>query len=172
MAGLAGLAPAVVLFWLMGMNFVGWLGAWFAHDWGAWLAGVLIAVALGFGYAALWSGFVARQPWARKLSLPGTGALYGVVAGLVTATVVALLLSAAAGDPGIVHAGFGDVFVRGFGGRVVPGLPDLGFDPPLRSLADRDWVSRNSHGARLLPFALAFAAFGATLGLLAPGRGK
>ncbi|MBX3475860.1 MAG: hypothetical protein KF754_15930 [Planctomycetes bacterium] len=172
-AALMGLVSAVVLFWLMDMNFLGWLGAWFAAKWAAWLVGALIAVALGFGYAALWSGVVAKQPITKKLSPPGTGALYGVVVGLVTATLVPLLLSAMAGDPGMGHStgtGF-DAIPGAFGVHLVPELPDLGFKPPLRSLAERDWISRNDHGNRLLPFALAFAAFGATLGMFA-GRSK
>lgn len=170
-AALMGLVPAIVLFWLMDMNFVGWLGAWFAADGGAWLVGALIAVALGFGYAALWSGVVAKQPITKKLSPPGTGSLYGAVVGLITATLVPLILSAMAGDPGMAHEGIGDFIVRGFGGHVVPALPDLGFKPPLDSWVDNDWVSPNDHGNRLLPFALAFAAFGATLGMFA-GKSK
>lgn len=172
-AALMGLVPAIVLFWLMDMNFIGWLGAWFAADWGAWLVGALIAVALGFGYAALWSGVVAKQPITKKLSPPGTGALYGAVVGLITATLVPLILSAMAGDPGMGHStGSGlDVFPSAFGVHMVPVLPDLGFKPPLDSWVDNDWVSRNDHGNRLLPFALAFAAFGATLGMFA-GKSK
>ncbi len=170
-AGLIALVPCVLLFWLMDMNFVGWLGAWFAAEIGAWLVGLLIACALAFGFAALWAGVIARQPIVGKLSAPGAGALYGVVIGIVTATVVALLLSAIVGDPGMMRAGVGDFFGKAFGVRVVPPLPDLGFDPPLRSLGNHDWVSRNDHSGRLLPFALAFAAFGATLGLFA-GKSK
>lgn len=166
-AGLAGMAivPPIVLCWLMNMNLIGWLGAWFASGGGAWVVGALLIAALAFGFAALWVGVVAGQSGLKKLPAPLTGLIYGAVVGLIFATLVPLLFSAIAGNPGMAQAGFGDVFISAFGGHIVPALPDLGFDPPLKSLARDEWVSRDSHGARLLPFLIAFCSFGLTLSL-------
>lgn len=166
-AGVAAMAivPAIVLCWLMNMNLVGWLGAWFASGGGAWLVGALLVAAFSFGFAALWVGVVGKQSGLKKLPLPLTGLIFGAVVGLICATLVPLLLSAIAGNPGMSQAGFGDVIVSAFGVHIVPALPDLGFDPPLKSMARDEWVSRDAHGARLLPFVVAFSSFGLTLAL-------
>ena len=165
------LAPVVMLMWLMDLNFVGWLGAWLAAEAGAWIVGILLAFALGYGLALLWYARLAALPAVKRVPPPIAGALYGVLAGLIFATLVPLLLSALAGNPGMAE-GSGtdfDAFPRAFGVRVTPALPDLGFEPPLRSLAGDDWVSRDDYAGRLLPLALAFALYGAVLQLI-PAR--
>jgi hypothetical protein len=166
-AAAVSLLAAVVLFWLMDVNFLGWLGAWLAADAGAWLVGTLIAFGLCAGFAAIWTASLATRPGVRKLPTPVGGVLFGLVVGLLFATLVPILLSAIAGDPGMVEGGGSvfDGFPAAFGGRVVPALPDLGFRPPLHGLADTDWVSRDDHVGRLLPFSLAFMLFGALLQL-------
>lgn len=169
-AGFALLAAAALL-WLMDVNLLGWLGAWVAPG-APWLVGIALGAALSFALAALWAGALAKQPFARKLPAPLAGLVYGVAVGLLFAVLVPLLLSAAAGDPGMAR-GTGTFFDGpvGWVAHVVPPLPDLGFEPPLKSLAQADWVSRNDHAGRLLPFCLAFAAWGLVLSLLC-NKGK
>jgi hypothetical protein len=157
----------------MDMNFLGWVGAWLAADFGAWLVGILIAFGLCLGLAAIWTGSLSKRPGVQKIPAPIGGALYGLVVGLIFATLVPLLLSAIAGDPGMAE-GSGtafDSFPAAFGARVTPALPDLGFNPPLRGLSDTDWVSRDDYAGRLLPFGLAFMLFGMVL-QLSSKRGK
>lgn len=164
-AGLS-LIPAKLLFVLMGMNFVGWLGAWLAEGFWAWLLGFLFAYALAFGFAVLWTGVIAPHPAAKKMPAPVAGALYGVVVALVFSTLVPIVLSAIAGGPSMVESNPAEGLLAAFGARVVPALPDLGFKPPLSGLSERDWVSLDDHVGRLLPFTLAFMLFGITLQLL------
>lgn len=165
------LSAAVALLWLMNVNLLGWLGAWVAPG-APWLVGLLLGAGLSFAFAALWAGVLAKQPAARKLPAPVAGILYGVAVGLLFAVLVPLVLSAAAGDPGMARGTgtFIDTPV-GWVAHVVPPLPDLGFELPLTSMAEGDWVSRDDHGARLLPFALAFAGWGMVLSLLC-NKGK
>lgn len=173
-AGPAALATgvSVALFCLMGMNFIGWLGAWFAQEAGAWIVDLLLAAALCFAFAWLWVATAGPRPFVKKLPAPVGGVLYGILVGLVFATVIPLLLSATAGGPrmGENHSATVSSLGRAFGVHMVPALPDLGFDPPLRGLVRGDWVSLDDYGNRLLPFMVAFAGFGVVLGLT--GRNK
>lgn len=157
---------AVALFWLMDMNFCGWLGAWLTPG-AAWIVGILMAAGLGIGFAALWTQWAARQKAAKKVPDVIAATIYGLVVGAVFIFLVPLLLSALAGNPGMLHGGTFEGVGRAFGGHVVPELPDLGFKPPLASWADNDWIHRDDFAARLLPFSLSFALYGLVLGLTA-----
>ncbi len=163
-SGLGAMLAAVVFFWLMGVNFCGWLGAWIAPG-AAWIVGILLAALAGVGFAALWSRTLAKQEGVKKLP-PVVGAtLYGFVVGLLFIFVIPLLLSAIAGNPGMAHDNLGGQIAGAFADvRIVPALPDW-FDPPLTSWADNDWISRDDFAARFLPFSLAFALYGLLLGL-------
>lgn len=165
-AGGMAMLAAVVLLWLMGVNFMGWLGAWLAPG-AAWLVGVGLTLALSVGLGLLW-GVLAKQPAIKKLPRPAGGLAYGVSVALLFVFLVPVALSALAGDPGMfLSTGTGfDAFPEAFGAHAVPALPDLGFDPPLAMLAERDWFSRDDFAGRLLPFGLAFALFGVLLDLL------
>jgi hypothetical protein len=163
-SGLGAMLAAVVFFWLMGVNFCGWLGAWIAPD-AAWIVGILLAGLAGVGFAALWTGTLAKQDGVKKLP-PVVGAmLYGFVVGLLFIFVIPLLLSAIAGNPGMAHSTAFDGLVSTFGGHVVPALPDW-FEPPFASWVDDAWISRDDFVARLLPFSLAFTLYGLVLGLI------
>lgn len=162
-SGLAATTAAVALFWLMGMNFCGWLGAWLTPG-AAWLVGILMALAAGLGFAALWHGTLARQAWAKRLPPVVASLLYGVAVGLLFVLLVPVILSALAGNPGMVHSTMFDGAVTLFGGHVVPALPDL-FNPPFASWIDDEWIQRDAFAARLVPFLLAFALYGLVLGL-------
>lgn len=166
------MAAASALLWLMGVNFVGWLGVWMAPG-AAWILGLLLAAAFGAGLGWLWGDVLSKKPAARKFPRPVGGLLYGLAVALLFVFAVPLLFSAIAGGPSIglgTGTGF-DGIPEFFGAHMVPALPDLGFDPPLRSLAERDWHSRDDHVGRLLPFGLAFALFGVSTDLMC-GRGK
>jgi hypothetical protein len=165
-AGGMAMLAAVLLLWLMGVNFMGWLGAWLAPG-AAWLVGVAMTLAFAAGLGLLWD-VLAKQPAIRKLPRPAGGLAYGILVALLFVLIVPLALSALAGDPGMfLSTGTGlDVFPEAFGAHAVPALPDLGFDPPLAMLAERDWFSRDDFAGRLLPFGLAFALFGIVLDLL------
>lgn len=170
-SGLLGTFAAVVLFWLMDMNYCGWLGAWLTPG-AAWIVGILMAAALGIAFAALWTGWVSKQKVTKSAPVVAAATVYGLLVGAIFIFLVPLLLSTLAGDPGMMHGtgtGF-DSIGEAFGGHVVPELPDLGFDPPLHSMADNDWIHRDDFVARLLPFSLAFALYGAVLGLTAGTR--
>jgi tetrahydromethanopterin S-methyltransferase subunit G len=162
-SGLTATLAAVVLFWLMGMNFCGWLGAWIAPG-AAWIVGILLAAAAGFGFAALWTGTLAKQDAVKKVQPVFGAALYGLVVGLVFVFVFPPVLSAIAGNPSLAHSTAFDGLVGAVGGHVVPALPDW-FDPPFASWVDNDWIHRDDYVARLLPFSLAFALYGLVLGL-------
>ena len=171
-AGLVAMLGSVVLLWLMGVNFMGWLGVWFAPG-AAWLVGVLFAAAFGAGLGLLWGNVLAAQPALKKLPKPVGGLIFGLGVALLFVFVVPPLFSIIAGDPGIgLSSGTGfDVFPEAFGAHLVPSLPDLGFDPPLRSMAKKDWFAKDDFTGRLLPFGLAFALFGVLVQLLAkPGK--
>jgi hypothetical protein len=163
-SGLGAMLAAVVLFWLMGVNFCGWLGAWIAPG-AAWIVGILLAALAGVGFAALWTGTLAKQQGVKKLP-PVIGAtLYGLGVGLLFIFVIPLILSAIAGNPGMAHDNLGGTIAGAFADvHIVPALPDW-FDPPFASWADNDWIHRDDFAARLLPFSLAFALFGLVLGL-------
>ncbi|MCB9893553.1 MAG: hypothetical protein H6839_03800 [Planctomycetes bacterium] len=171
-AGLMAMLASVALLWLMGVNFMGWLGAWFAPG-AAWLVGILLAAGFGAGLGVLWSDVLSKQAPLKKLPSPAGGLVYGVGVALLFVVIVPLLFSAIAGNPSMgLSSGTGfDVFPEAFGAHLVPALPDLGFDPPLHGLAKNDWWSRNDFGGRGLPFGLAFALFGVLTQLLAkPGK--
>ncbi|MBZ0135754.1 MAG: hypothetical protein K8I27_05230 [Planctomycetes bacterium] len=165
-AGLVGILACVVLLWLMGINFVGWLGVWMAPG-AAWILGLVLTLLFGAGLGALWN-VVARQDAVKKLPKPAGGLLYGLIVALLFALVVPVVFSLIAGDPAIgLSSGTGfDVFPEAFGAHLVPALPDLGFDPPLRALAERDWYAKDDFAGRLLPFGLAFALFGVVVQLM------
>jgi hypothetical protein len=162
-AGLTAMLSAVALFWLMGMNFCGWLGAWIAPG-AAWIVGILLAAVLGVGFGYLWSGSLGRAKAARKLPPVVAALLYGIAVGLVFIVLVPLLLSAVAGNPPMAHSTAFDALVGGFGGHIVPALPDW-FSPPMKSWVDHDWIHLESYGARVLPFLLAFGLYGVVLGV-------
>jgi hypothetical protein len=169
-AGLVGMLAAVALLWLMDVNFIGWLGMWLAPG-AAWLLGLILAAAIGAGLGVLWVNVLAAK--AGKLPKPVGGIVYGIACGLLLATLVPIILSAIAGNPSVgLSTGTGfDVFPEAFGAHLVPALPDLGFDPPLASIAERDWWSRDDHAGRLLPFCLAFTLFGLCVDLIGkPGK--
>ncbi|MCB9933073.1 MAG: hypothetical protein H6841_06600 [Planctomycetes bacterium] len=165
-AGCMAMLAAVILLWLMDVNFMGWLGAWLAPG-AAWPVGVAITLAFAAGLGLLW-GVLAKQPAAKKLPRPAGGLVYGIAVGMLFVFLVPLVLSAIAGDPSMFEStgsGF-DVFPEAFGAHAVPALPDLGFEPPLAALSERDWVSRDDFTGRLLSFGLAFALFGVLVDVL------
>jgi hypothetical protein len=165
-AGLVAMLAAVALLWLMGVNFIGWLGVWMTPG-AAWLVGLLLTAAFGAGLGYLWGSVLAKKPAVKKMPGPLGGLLYGLAVALLFALVVPLLFSLLAGDPGVGLSTTGfDVIPEAFGAHLVPALPDLGFDPPLASLAERDWWARDDFTGRLLPFCLAFALFGVCLALM------
>jgi hypothetical protein len=166
-AGLVAMLAAVALLWLMDVNFIGWLGVWMAPG-AAWVVGLLLAAAFGAGLGYLWGNVLSKKPAVKKLPRPVGGLLYGLAVALLFALVVPLLFSLIAGDPGVglsTNTGF-DAIPEAFGAHLVPALPDLGFDPPLASLAERDWWARDDFTGRLLPFSLAFVLFGVCLDLM------
>lgn len=171
-AGLVGMLAAVALLWLMDVNFVGWLGVWMAPG-AVWILGIVLAAAFGAGLGWLWGEVIGKKPAVKKLPRPVGGLLYGEAVALLFVFIVPLLFSALAGDPGVGHStgtGF-DAIPEAFGGHLVPTLPDIGFNPPLESLAESEWVGRNDFTGRLLPFCLAFALFGVVVDLLSkPGK--
>jgi hypothetical protein len=166
-AGLLGMFAAVVLLWLMDVNLVGWLGVWLAPG-AAWAVGALIALGLAVGLSALWSGVVAKQDAVKKLPVPVAGLVFGVVVALLMIFVVPLILSALSDHPGMAESalGIGEGGGSVLGVHIIPALPDLGFDPPLESLAEEDWFGRDDYVGRLLPFGIAFLAYGLIVGLL------
>lgn len=166
-AGLMGMAAAVVLLWLMGVNFIGWLGVWMAPG-AAWILGLVFTLLFGAGLGALWD-VVAKQDAIKKLPKPAGGLLYGLIVALLFVFLVPVVFSLVAGDPAVgLSTGTGfDVFPEAFGAHMVPALPDLGFDLPLRSIAERDWFAKDDFVGRLLPFGLAFALFGVVVQLMA-----
>ncbi|MCA8944942.1 MAG: hypothetical protein KDB29_01820 [Planctomycetes bacterium] len=165
-AGLAGMLVAVIVLWLMGVNLMGWLGCWMTPG-AAWLVGVLMAAALGAGFGLLWPG-IAKQPALKKLPRPVGGVLYGLIVGLLFVFVIPVVLSLLAGDPSVgLSSGTGfDVFPEAFGAHLVPALPDLGFDPPMRALAEKDWFAKDDFVGRVLPFSIAFMLFGVCVDVL------
>ncbi|MCA8916942.1 MAG: hypothetical protein KDB90_16240 [Planctomycetes bacterium] len=166
-AGVLAMLGSVLLLWLMGVNFMGWLGMWFAPG-AAWLVGILFTAALGAGLGVLWADVISKQPAIKKMPKPVGGLVYGICVALLFIFIVPLLFSAIAGDPSVgLSSGTGfDALPEAFGTHLVPALPDLGFDPPLHGLADKDWWSRDDFTGRLLPFGLAFALFGILAQLL------
>jgi hypothetical protein len=171
-AGLTGMLVAVILLWLMGVNFIGWLGVWLAPG-AAWLLGLVFAPAFGAGLGLLWKRWLGARPALRKLPVPLGGLIFGLGVALLFVFAVPLLFAALAGNPAVgLSTGTGfDAFPEAFGAHLVPALPDLGFDPPLRGLASRDWFARDDFAGRLLPFGLAFAAYGVVVQLMS-ARGK
>ena len=166
-AGLVGMLAAVVLLWLMGINLVGWLGVWMAPG-AAWILGLVFALLFGAGLGALWD-VAGKQDAIKKLPTPAGGLLYGLVVALLFVFLVPVVFSLVAGDPSIgLSSGTGfDAFPEAFGAHLVPALPDVGFDPPLRSIAERDWFAKDDFSGRLLPFGLAFVLFGVVVQLMA-----
>lgn len=166
-AGLVGMLSAVVLLALMDVNLIGWLGVWLTPG-AAWIVGLLFTIVLAFAFASLW-GVALKQDAIKKMPRPVGGLVYGAIVGLLFVFVIPLILSVLAGDPTVgVSSGTGfDALPEAFGAHLVPALPDLGFDPPLRSLAAEDWWQRDDYVGRLLPFGLAFMVFGLVLGLMA-----
>lgn len=161
-AGLLATLAAVVLLWLMDVNLIGWLGVWLAPG-APWIVGLLLTLVIGLGFGALWSGTFATHKSVRKLPGPLGGVMFGAGVAVVMIFLVPLILSLFAGDPGVLGVGGdGGSFL---GARIVPGLPDLGFDPPLAFLAESDWWSRDDYAGRLLPFGLAFMLYGLVLAL-------
>jgi len=170
-AGLVGMAAAILLLWLMDVNFVGWLGVWMAPG-AAWILGLVFALLFGAGLGALWDVIGSRDAL-KKLPKPVGGLVYGLIVALLFIFVVPVVFSLVAGDPGVgLSSGTGfDVFPEAFGAHLVPALPDLGFRPPLHGLAERDWFAKDDFAGRLLPFGLAFALFGVVVQLMArPGK--
>lgn len=166
-SGILGMFTSVVLLWLMGVNLVGWLGVWLAPG-AAWIVGALLALGLAVGFSALWSGGIAKQRVVKKMPVPLGGLVYGAIIALIMIFIVPLSLSALGDHPGMAESALGIGKGGGsvLGVRIIPALPDLGFDPPLEFLAGEDWYGRDDYVGRLLPFGIAFLAFGLVVGLL------
>jgi hypothetical protein len=164
-----GTAAVYGVFVLFGMNVAGWMGVLMAEG-APNLVGVLVLAGLCLLCTLVWQAAVMGQG---KMPPVVAGLLFGAVVGAAFVWLVPLGLFAIQKDPNIAHSTgtFWDVFPETFGGhRMVP--PPMLDDAPLESSVDGDWIQRDGWKERLLPFMVAFAAFGLTLGLMAPKKGE
>jgi hypothetical protein len=167
LAGIVSSAVLVLLLALMDVNFCGWLGVWFVRQM-PYIAGIPLAILLGLGASYAYGASVARSDWGPP---PVRGVIFGVIVAALFVWLMPWVFSELVGQAtGVTHvgrsAGAFDVFPKTFDSHYEP-LPDMGFDAPMKGLADKAWYNKDDWQGRLVPFGIAFAAMGLTLALVA-----
>ncbi|RIK62789.1 MAG: hypothetical protein DCC64_09525 [Planctomycetota bacterium] len=169
-AGLIASLSAVVLLALMDVNFCGWLGVWFVRKM-PYIAGIPLALAVGFGASWAYGGSVAKTQWGPP---PVRGLIFGVALSALFVWVMPWVFAELVGQATGVHTvgksvGALDVFPETFGGHYAA-IPNLDIDTPLENLADDAWYNKDDWKGRLIPFGISFSAMGLVLGLMVKGK--
>jgi hypothetical protein len=160
-AGIVGVVVLVVLFALMGVNFMAWIGVWFTPKM-PYIVGIPLTVLLGVMGAWLYAGSVAKAEWGPPVV---RGLIFGVFAAVLFIWVMPWFFSSVVGEAtGVRGASTGIALFS------TAHVPALEFDAPLAKLADEPWANNDDWKGRLIPFSIAFAALGLTLGLMVTSK--
>jgi hypothetical protein len=171
LVGLLALVLMAGVFWLFDVNYAAWLGVWLAPD-RQLLIGSLLMLVIGMFMAWMYTNTVGSR-------IPGHGALRGLAFGAVmgaaaiwAAPPVLEGVLGAVGDTQTLYQGRGIHDDRARADeemhtvRIEPCPPIAGMQPPLAQFGrDMAWVPASAWRGRLLPFGLAFLAWGLVLGL-------
>lgn len=162
----------VALLWCMNVAILPWLGV-FVTQGSPYIGGVPVLAALMYVLVWLYGAVLLKNDKAKKAPGFVMGLAYGVFLAALFIWVIPTVLSALTGNPA-VHPGTGGVgdIGAGIGHRLFPSGPDLGFKPPLASLAEKPWWNVGDWQGRLIPFGIAFAATGLFIGLFSAGKDK
>lgn len=160
-AGIVGVIVLVVLFALMGVNFMAWTGVWFTPKM-PYIVGVPLTLLLGVLSAWIYAGSVAKAEWGPPAV---RGFIFGVFAAALFIWVMPWFFSSVVGEAtGVRGASTGIALFS------TAKVPALDFDAPLEKLADEPWANNDDWKGRIIPFSIAFAAMGLTLGLMVTSK--
>lgn len=161
-AGVVGIIVLVVLLALMDVNFVAWTGVWFTPKM-PYIVGVPLTLLIGVLAAWAYAGSVAKAEWGPPAV---RGLIFGVFAAAAFIWLMPWFFSSVVGEAtGVRGATTGPVALFS-----TERVPSLGFDAPLENLASDPWASNDDWKGRVIPFSIAFAAMGLTLGLMVTSK--
>jgi len=161
-AGIVGVIVLVVLLALMGVNFMAWTGVWFTPKM-PYIVGVPLTLLIGVLSAWIYAGSVAKAEWGPPAV---RGFIFGVFAAALFIWVMPWFFSSVIGEATGVRGATTSIIAIGSTAHV----PGLEFDAPLEKLADEPWANNDDWKGRIIPFSIAFAAMGLTLGLMVTSK--